>query len=694
MGLDPPRDLSGIPHDNVLYVGKHGNDANDGKNPDRAFLTFAAAIAAASADTPSASNRFVIVCQDAGIYDETPALASYISLHAPDATISRLWLYDQCYVTIGRIVATAASVWGIGSGTAYLRARYIETPGTAGGSDAITVVTGQALHLILDVDEMSVGSVGDGIVVDGGSVTGRVGRIKVEDGSAIWPTAASTFVNLTVGEIEITGTGMGVNSGSNGNVQVTVGRIFDAGAGKALFVSTKARVSVGSISCGIAYSVGASGELYMFVSELSGTETVAAGGRAEVTRAGSFSHLDYVVGPVGQARFQTIQAAIDQAVTDGHGAGNEAMVYILDGTYTEDLTLKDGIWLRAVELGERVASVPTSGGVNVVIEGNHTLVSGEVRAWGMRFEGGAGSSTFTYSGGAGNKRIQLYGCYVNSVSGQSLLTFATGMPEYLTCYECYLSSNAAAIFTGGTFPVVQLNDCFAIRSGGAGDIFVLTGGALACIGGRNGDASRIQGRIHVSSGAPSLTIQCYVLDAAAEHVQADVAVAGGSFFEHCVDQDGDAITIAGAQASTFKERPLAAVAGDIWKYDGNQFKLAGQNKTLNFVIDGGGSAITTGIKGDFIVDFAGEIQSVTLLADQSGSIVVDIWKDTYANFPPLVGDSITSGAKPTISGSNKSQDSTLTGWTKDFVAGDIFRVNVDSVATLERVTLSLKVRRK
>ncbi len=120
---------------------------------------------------------------------------------------------------------------------------------------------------------------------------------------------------------------------------------------------------------------------------------------------------------------------------------------------------------------------------------------------------------------------------------------------------------------------------------------------------------------------------------------------------------------------------------------------AGVVESVNFIIDGGGSAITTGIKGDIVVDFAGTIQSVTMLGDQTGSVVVDIWKDTYTNFPPTNADSITASAVPTISTAIKSQDATLTGWTTSITAGDILRFNVDSVTDIERVTLVLKVLR-
>lgn len=112
-------------------------------------------------------------------------------------------------------------------------------------------------------------------------------------------------------------------------------------------------------------------------------------------------------------------------------------------------------------------------------------------------------------------------------------------------------------------------------------------------------------------------------------------------------------------------------------------------QTLTFVVDGGGSAITTGSKGYVEVPFDCTINRVTLLADQSGSIVVDIKKVSYASFPTTA--SICASAKPTLSSAQKSQDATLTGWTTAITAGDILEYNVDSASTVTRVTVSLRV---
>jgi hypothetical protein len=113
--------------------------------------------------------------------------------------------------------------------------------------------------------------------------------------------------------------------------------------------------------------------------------------------------------------------------------------------------------------------------------------------------------------------------------------------------------------------------------------------------------------------------------------------------------------------------------------------------TINVVIDGGGSAITTGIKVDITIPFNCTILSNRILADQTGSIVIDIWKDTLANYPPTDADSITASAPPTLSSATNSENTTLTGWTTSINSGDTLRFNVDSITTVTRVTLALMV---
>lgn len=170
----------------------------------------------------------------------------------------------------------------------------------------------------------------------------------------------------------------------------------------------------------------------------------------------------------------------------------------------------------------------------------------------------------------------------------------------------------------------------------------------------------------------------------------NVGATGG--FSNPMDSDGDLIRGGASGAAT--KLDAGAVGQQLVMRGGTPIPTwEDEIGTIQIIIDGGGVAITTGVKGDLEIPFACVIQRATLLADQSGSIVIDIWKDTYANFPPTDPDSITASAPPTISGATKSQDSTLTGWTTSIAAGDTLRFNVDSCATITRVTLSLKVKK-
>ncbi len=112
---------------------------------------------------------------------------------------------------------------------------------------------------------------------------------------------------------------------------------------------------------------------------------------------------------------------------------------------------------------------------------------------------------------------------------------------------------------------------------------------------------------------------------------------------------------------------------------------------IEFVLNGGGSAITTGLKGYLRVPWSGTITSQELVCNQSGSIVLDIWVDSFDHFPPNVADTITASAKPTLSSAQTDKDTTLTGWSTTVTAGDWFVFYVDSATTVTTCTLSLQV---
>jgi hypothetical protein len=115
---------------------------------------------------------------------------------------------------------------------------------------------------------------------------------------------------------------------------------------------------------------------------------------------------------------------------------------------------------------------------------------------------------------------------------------------------------------------------------------------------------------------------------------------------------------------------------------------SGQSALL-FQKDNNGVVLGTGIQGDLYIPFACTITEVTLIADQTGSIVVDLWKAQYSAYPPTVANTITASALPTISAGVKYTDSTLTGWTTSVSNDDIIRININSVSTIQRFMLAL-----
>jgi len=116
----------------------------------------------------------------------------------------------------------------------------------------------------------------------------------------------------------------------------------------------------------------------------------------------------------------------------------------------------------------------------------------------------------------------------------------------------------------------------------------------------------------------------------------------------------------------------------------------GATGALSIVLDGGGATLETGLRGDVQVPFNISLDSWRLLGDPSGTLMIQLWKDTYANYPPTSADSITGGyTGPQFTGTNKNEESTLSGWTTTLNSGDILRVNIADVSNVTNATLAL-----
>lgn len=116
-------------------------------------------------------------------------------------------------------------------------------------------------------------------------------------------------------------------------------------------------------------------------------------------------------------------------------------------------------------------------------------------------------------------------------------------------------------------------------------------------------------------------------------------------------------------------------------YNGSSWELRGNDRYFGGVFDGGGSAIVADRKIYVRIPISGTISAAYIMADVSGTISVEVWKDTFANFPPTVADKISASAPIALSSAQKGEDTTLTGWTKTVTAGDALCFNVSALAT-------------
>jgi len=116
-----------------------------------------------------------------------------------------------------------------------------------------------------------------------------------------------------------------------------------------------------------------------------------------------------------------------------------------------------------------------------------------------------------------------------------------------------------------------------------------------------------------------------------------------------------------------------------------------QSGSIEAIFNGFGSTLTTGIKGYIRAPFNGTITSYELVAKETGNLVIDIWKDTYDNFPPTVADTISNPNKPTLLAAQKNNDYVLSAWNRSISQGDWIAFNIDSVSSITLATLSLQI---
>jgi len=216
---------------NILYVGKHGNDTNSGKTHANAFLTIGAAIAAASGETPAADNRFKIEIVDAGNYTENLTIPEWVGV------IGLAALIDGQHT-----VADNTALWAF---------RLLSSTGTC-----ITKSTGSGSALIRS-ERMILTNGTNGTLVTSGQIVFEGGSIEVENGFGFGSTSSSDQI-VTVDGITITGTGIGAGVSGSGEMCIRTNCIMDSGSGTGLQTIGTSIVNaiVNRIECNTTYNEG------------------------------------------------------------------------------------------------------------------------------------------------------------------------------------------------------------------------------------------------------------------------------------------------------------------------------------------------------------------------------------------------------------------------------------------------------
>jgi len=141
-----------------------------------------------------------------------------------------------------------------------------------------------------------------------------------------------------------------------------------------------------------------------------------------------------------------------------------------------------------------------------------------------------------------------------------------------------------------------------------------------------------------------------------------------------------------ARAAAIDGLPPVALSGSY----NDLTNLPDRTAFIPLLIDGSGAAIVAPITRFIYAPFNGTITGWVVMADRSGSISIDVWKEPYSLFPPTVANSITGGNPMALSSQNVNSAIPIpASWTTQINAGDVIGFNVSSAATVQTITAQL-----
>lgn len=564
---------------------------------------------------------------------------------------------------------------------------------TSGVTAAITATTDQVLRESggsLGFGTIAAGGIASDAVITAKILNNNVTLAKIAQGTAlsvlgVTGNAGANYADMAAGAdaniMRRAGTAIGFGSidlaasGAVGSTRLALANMVQGSARSVLGVtgnSTADRADIQGTADQVLVVNGA-GTAVAFSTVATGGITAAAVTYAKIQnvaalslfgRAGSSSGVGAdvtgtanqipIVNSAGTAlAFTTLSGDVTNAtgvVTIANNAITTAKITDANVTYAK---IVNGTGLSVV------GRSTNSGGVNADItgtDGQVLRVSGTALGFGSIATAGITDAQVTYAKLANVAGLSVMGRSANSSGVPADITGTDGQALRVSGTALGFGTLATAAYAASSVTLAK------IANGTALSVLGVTGNAGAAyadIAAGSDKQVLCRAGTSIAFGAIDLTSS---------------AAATGVLQAACVPVLSGAVVNAGGTASTTATIDLVAIIGD------------------------GTNVITTGAAGNWTsqLDFAATIVQWTVVAKQSGSVSIDLWRTTYSSFDsgathPVVGDKISASAPITFSTATKAQDSTLTGWTKSLSAGDILAFNVASVTTCTQVVINIKL---
>lgn len=108
---------------------------------------------------------------------------------------------------------------------------------------------------------------------------------------------------------------------------------------------------------------------------------------------------------------------------------------------------------------------------------------------------------------------------------------------------------------------------------------------------------------------------------------------------------------------------------------------------ISMSIDAGTNTIETGFKGYFEATSDMTISGWNIVANRTGTILIDLFKTTYNNFSSF--GSIITGIPPSLNNQNKSYGNIMTGWNIGVSRGDILEFVVKGCTGINKININI-----